>query len=128
MTGSLITKDERNLLLENLFKSNSGKGVIKDYQWGKGTGDPNTADTDLTNSIGDKSKLDVNSVKTAVNEVELEGKLSSVTGNGETITEVGTFNRDMPSMLGLHAVFSGLSKSKDEELIFKSRNRMRNRR
>jgi len=121
-SGACIVNDGRKVMLNRAYKSTPDYSAISKFAVGTGTTTPSVSDTALNSEITALGKMDFNSGYPVFDEntqqVITQGFLSSVQGNGYTITEVGEFNSDATPKMFSRAVFTGINKNNTTEIIF----------
>lgn len=117
-TGSIYTDNGLNLFLKRMYRSS--ETIVSQFQQGTGTNTPIATDTSLQTAIGAK----INFVTgypvfdTTNKRVSLRGFVNSGTNNGNTITEVGTYNTDGTPVMATRDVHTAKAKTANIEMAY----------
>ncbi len=124
--GQVITNSGKGIILNRAFLATPTLTAPAQFGVGTGTTEPNISDTSLETAIaidgGSTYFKDFVSgfpaLDTVNNQASIRMFLNTLEGNGNDLTEVGSFNNDGTPVLFSRSVFSPLSKTTSVEVTF----------
>lgn len=131
-SGGTITNAGLKLALNRIYKSSPDYSIVSVFKIGTGTNTPTTADTDLQTPVtgwysgGDTKPFESGYpiIDEDTQEVTIRCRVTSTEANGNLITEFGIFNTDSTALMESRDVFTSISKSNTDEIIFIAKNKL----
>jgi hypothetical protein len=128
--GGTLTQDALKLAFNRTYKATPDYSVIKKFKVGTGSTTPTQNDTNLENPVninGGQTK-DFEPTYPILDEVNKEitirCRLASTEANGNLLTEVGLFNTDGSPLMECRDVYTSISKSDTDEVVYIIKNKM----
>jgi len=128
--GNVITTNGQLIMLNRTFNAIPDYTAPTVFKIGTGTTTPVIADTDVETGVninGGATKVFVTGYPTideTNKQVTTRCFLTSVEGNGNSLTEFGIFNTDSSALMYSHAVFTAISKTSAVEISFVQKDKL----
>ena len=128
--GGTITQSALKLAFNRIYKSAPDYSVIINFKVGTGTNTPSESDTDLQTPVnidGGQTKgfePTYPLLNETLKEATVRCRLNSLEANGNLLTEIGLFNQDGTPLMECRDVYTSISKSNTDEIIYIIKNRV----
>lgn len=129
-TGQIITEQGNLIQLHRTFIASPTISAPSVFKIGTGTTTPDVTDTDVETGVninGGATKSFVSGYP-IIDETNLQSTiralLDTTEGNGNSLTEFGTFNTDGSPKMFSHAVFTAITKNNKVLISFLERDRL----
>ena len=128
--GGTLTTSALKLAFNRIYKTVPDYSIIEKFKVGTGTNTPQQSDTDLQTPVninGGQTKDFENTfpqLDEPNKEATIRCRLASTEADGNLLTEVGIFNTDGTPLMECRDVYTSISKSNTDEIIYIIKNRV----